>query len=184
MLFLLGGLVQINPIWQWGPYHVADATNGAQPDWYLGWLIGALRLMPRFDVVIGGYTSCRTRSGAARCSRSSSSGSCSLWPWLERQASGDDAFHNLLERPRDNPMRTALGAALFTWVFLVFLAGSADRVYVWLGLGYSHQIWAYRVLVIVLPVVAFFATRRVCRELLLGERAELVRKTAEEGGPV
>src|SRR5213078_3382349 len=50
ILFLLGGLVQINPIWQWGPYHVADATNGAQPDWYLGWLIGALRLMPNFDV--------------------------------------------------------------------------------------------------------------------------------------
>ncbi|HZC28658.1 MAG TPA: cytochrome b, partial [Gaiellaceae bacterium] len=44
ILFLLGGLVQINPIWEWGPYHLANATNGAQPDWYLGWLIGALRL--------------------------------------------------------------------------------------------------------------------------------------------
>ena len=56
VLFLLGGLVQINPVWLWGPYHVGDATNGAQPDWYLGWLIGALRLVPSFDVVIGGYT--------------------------------------------------------------------------------------------------------------------------------
>ena len=50
LLFLLGGLVQINPIWQWGPFEPCLATNGAQPDWYLGWLIGALRLMPSFDV--------------------------------------------------------------------------------------------------------------------------------------
>ena len=53
VLFLLGGLVQINPVWLWGPYHIGDGTNGAQPDWYLGWLIGALRLVPGFDVVIG-----------------------------------------------------------------------------------------------------------------------------------
>ena len=46
---LLGGLVQINPIWQWGPYEPCLATNGAQPDWYLGWLIGALRLMPAWS---------------------------------------------------------------------------------------------------------------------------------------
>ncbi|MGN6166558.1 MAG: cytochrome b, partial [Solirubrobacteraceae bacterium] len=56
VLFLLGGLVQINPIWQWGPFEPWLATNGAQPDWYLGWLIGALRLMPSFDVNIGHFT--------------------------------------------------------------------------------------------------------------------------------
>ena len=55
-LFLLGGLVQINPIWLWGPYHTYVSTNGAQPDWYLGWLIGALRLVPGFDFTIGDYT--------------------------------------------------------------------------------------------------------------------------------
>ena len=53
ILFLLGGLIQINPIWQWGPFEPWLGTNGAQPDWYLGWLIGALRLMPGFDVTIG-----------------------------------------------------------------------------------------------------------------------------------
>src|SRR5207248_6183364 len=56
VLFLLGGLVQINPIWLWGPYHIAEGTNGAQPDWYLGWLIGGLRLVPGFGVTIGNYT--------------------------------------------------------------------------------------------------------------------------------
>src|SRR4051794_20075741 len=56
VLFGLGGLVQINPIWLWGPYEVALGTNGAQPDWYLGWLIGALRLVPGFDLTLGDYT--------------------------------------------------------------------------------------------------------------------------------
>ena len=56
VLFLLGGLVQINPIWQWGPFHPYLSENGAQPDWYIGWLIGALRLMPNWELVIAGRT--------------------------------------------------------------------------------------------------------------------------------
>src|SRR5207253_10977067 len=56
VLFLLGGLVQINPIWLYGPYHPYEATNGAQPDWYVGWLIGALRLMPPLEIHAFGYT--------------------------------------------------------------------------------------------------------------------------------
>ena len=54
VLFLLGGLAQINPIWLWGPFHTYASTNGAQPDWYLGWLIGGLRLVPGWDLVVGG----------------------------------------------------------------------------------------------------------------------------------
>jgi ubiquinol-cytochrome c reductase cytochrome b subunit len=184
VLFLLGGLVQVNPVWLWGPYHVGAATNGAQPDWYLGWLIGALRLVPSFDVVIGGYTVVPNPFWGGALFPLVVFSILGLWPWLERKVTGDDAFHNLLERPRDNPSRTAAGMALLVWVFLVFLAGSADRVYVWLGLSYSHQIWAYRVLVICAPVLTFFITRRVCRELLAGEQAALVRTSAEEAGPV
>ena len=72
VLVLLGGLVQINPIWLWGPVpHRISSTNGAQPDWYLGWLIGALRLMPGFDVDVGAlHARSRTRSGAGCSSRS------------------------------------------------------------------------------------------------------------------
>ncbi len=64
VLFLMGGLIQINPIWQWGPYHVSQATNGAQPDWYLGWLIGALRLVPSFDVTVDLHRLPRRRRGS------------------------------------------------------------------------------------------------------------------------
>ena len=177
-LFLLGGLIQINPVWLWGPYHVGDSTNGAQPDWYLGWLIGALRLMPGFDVTIAGYTMVPGPFWGGALFPVVVLLVLVLWPWAERKVTGDHAFHNLLQRPRDNPMRTALGASFMTWVFLVFAAGSADRVTVWLGIGYSTQLWIYRVLVWAAPVVVFFVVRRVCPELVAGEQVQRVTESA------
>jgi quinol---cytochrome-c reductase cytochrome b subunit len=165
-LFLLGGLVQINPVWLWGPYHVGDGTNGAQPDWYLGWLIGALRLVPGFDVTIGSYTLVPNPFWGGVLFPLVTFLVLALWPWAERRLSGDDAYHNLLERPRDNPQRTALGTAFVTWVFLVFMSGSADRVTVWLGVSYTAQIWVYRFAVWIVPLAVYFVVLRVCRELV------------------
>ncbi len=178
-LFLLGGLVQINPVWLWGPYHVGDSTNGAQPDWYLGWLIGALRLVPGFDITIAGYTVVPGPFWGGALFPLVVLLVLVLWPWAERKITGDDGFHNLLQRPRDNPWRTALGAAFVTWVFVIFVSGSADRVTVWLGIDYANQIWFYRVLVWVAPVVVFFVTRRVCRELVAGEQVQASRRRAD-----
>jgi ubiquinol-cytochrome c reductase cytochrome b subunit len=179
VLFLLGGLVQINPIWIWGPYHVADATNGAQPDWYLGWLIGALRLVPSFDVTIGDYTLVPNAFWGGAAFPLVVFLALALWPWAERRVTCDHGFHNLLDRPRDAPWRTALGAALLTWVFLIFFAGSGDRIFVTFGLSYSLQIWIFRVLVVVAPVGALLVTKRVCDELRAGERVQAARKAAE-----
>ena len=179
VLFLMGGLIQINPIWQWGPYHVSDATNGAQPDWYLGWLIGALRLIPNFDVVVGHYTLVPNAFWGGAAFPLLVFLVLFLWPTLERRVTGDHAFHNLLDRPRDAPWRTAIGAAFFTWIFVVFLAGAADRMFVLFGLSYDAQVWAFRVLVWVLPVVALLVTKRVCEELLRGEVVEVRRKVVE-----
>ncbi|HET7130360.1 MAG TPA: cytochrome b N-terminal domain-containing protein [Gaiellaceae bacterium] len=176
-LFLLGGLVQINPVWLWGPYHVGDSTNGAQPDWYLGWLIGALRLMPGFDVTIAGYTVVPNPFWGGALFPIVVLLVLLFWPWGERKITGDHAFHNLLQRPRDNPQRTALGAAFMTWVFLVFAAGSADRVTVWLGIDYATQIWIYRVLVWAAPVVVFVVVRRVCRGLVANEAVQRVTES-------
>src|SRR3954454_6478298 len=116
VLFLLGGLVQINPIWLWGPYHVADATNGAQPDWYLGWLIGGLRLVPGWDFVIGDYTVVPNAFWGGAAVPLVVFAILFAWPSLECRVTGDRCAHNLLDRPRDAPWRTAIGAALFTWL--------------------------------------------------------------------
>jgi ubiquinol-cytochrome c reductase cytochrome b subunit len=165
VLFLMGGLIQINPIWDWGPYEIWQGTNGAQPDWYMGWLIGALRLMPNFEPHIGGWTLVPNPFFGGVLFPAIVFGTLYLWPAIERRFTGDHRRHDLLERPRDNPGRTAVGVAFFTWVFTVFAAGAADRVFVSLGVPYTGQVWFFRVAVFVLPVIAFFGTRRICREL-------------------
>jgi ubiquinol-cytochrome c reductase cytochrome b subunit len=168
VLFALGGLVQINPIWQWGPYEPYLGTNGAQPDWYLGWLIGALRLMPHFDVVVGSYTLIPNPFWGGILFPGVVFGFLYLWPSLERRFSRDYEPHNLLDRPRDNPLRTAIGAALFAWVATIFFAGAADRAFVQFGVSYEAQLWGYRAAAIVVPVITFFVTRRVCERLRAG----------------
>jgi ubiquinol-cytochrome c reductase cytochrome b subunit len=179
VLFLLGGLVQINPVWLWGPYETAQATNGAQPDWYLGWLIGGLRLMPGFDVTIGDYTLVPDPFWGGAAFPLVVFLVLFAWPALERRFAGDEAFHHLLDRPRDRPWRTALGAALFTWVFLVFVAGASDRVWVMFDVSYEKQIWAYRVLVWVLPLLVLFATKHLCDALRGRELVEQRKHEAE-----
>jgi ubiquinol-cytochrome c reductase cytochrome b subunit len=179
LLFLLGGLVQINPIWQWGPYEVANGTNGAQPDWYLGWLIGALRLVPGFDVTLGDYTLVGNPFWGGALFPLVVLLVLLAIPAAERRLTGDGSLHNLADRPRDAPRRTAFGMAFLTWVALIFIAGSADRMYVFLGLSYTGQIWFYRVASLVLPFVAYVVTKRVCLALQESERIDADREAAE-----
>jgi ubiquinol-cytochrome c reductase cytochrome b subunit len=180
ILFLLGGLVQINPIWQWGPFEPWQATNGAQPDWYLGWLIGALRLMPSFDVTIGHYTLIPNPFWGGILFPLIVVGVLAVFPWVERRLASDRRVHNLADRPRDAPNRTAFGVAFLTWVFLVFLFGSADRIFVLIGLSYDTQLYIFRIGIWIVPLALFFIVRRLCRELLSSERIEEDRERAEE----
>ena len=179
MLFALGGLVQINPIWLWGPYEIGLSTNGAQPDWYLGWLIGGLRLMPGFDVTIGDYTLVPNPFWGGVLFPTVVLVVLLAYPWIERRLTGDRRPHNVLDRPRDAPGRTAFGLAFLSWVFIVFVAGSADRATVFFGLDYVTQIWFYRVFVWVLPVVVFVVTLRACRGLQRIEETDRVEEEAE-----
>jgi ubiquinol-cytochrome c reductase cytochrome b subunit len=179
VLFLLGGLVQINPIWQWGPFEPWQATNGAQPDWYLGWLIGALRLMPSFDVTIGHFTLVPNPFWGGVVFPLFVVGVLGAFPWIERRFTKDRGVHNLADRPRDAPTRTAFGVAFLTWVFLVFVFGSADRIFVLFGLSYDTQLYIFRIGMWVVPVLLFFITRRICRDLLAAEVADATREQAE-----
>jgi ubiquinol-cytochrome c reductase cytochrome b subunit len=169
VLFLLGGLVQINPIWEWGPYEPYLSTNGAQPDWYLGWLIGGLRLMPPLEVHFWGRTWIPNPFWGGAFFPLVVFWTLYAIPWLDRRLTRDHARHELLDRPRDNPQRTALGMGFFAWVALVFFAGSADRVLIRFGIPYDSQVWFGRAAVFVVPAVVYLVTLRICRELLRSE---------------
>jgi len=180
ILFLLGGLVQINPIWQWGPFEPWLATNGAQPDWYLGWLIGALRLMPSFDVTIGHYTLIPNPFWGGVLFPGVVLGVLVSFPWVERRLTGDHRVHNLADRPRDAPNRTAFGVAFLSFVFAIFAFGAADRILVLWGLSYNLQLYMFRIGIWIVPPILFLVVRRVCRELQAADRIEEIREHAEE----
>jgi ubiquinol-cytochrome c reductase cytochrome b subunit len=165
VLLLLGGLIQINPIWQYGVYQPWLGTNGAQPDYYFGWLIGALRLMPDWELVIGDYTLIPNPFFGGILYPGIVFGILYMWPALERRFSGDYGAHHLLQRPRDAPWRTGLGVALLLQVTVVQIAGSADRIYVSFGITYELQVWLWRVAAIVIPILGFLIARGVCNRL-------------------
>ena len=180
ILFLLGGLVQINPIWQWGPFEPWLGTNGAQPDWYLGWLIGALRLMPSFDVTVGHFTLVPNPFWGGVLFPLFVLSVLATFPWLERRFTRDHTVHNLADRPRDAPTRTAFGVAFLSWVFLIFAFGAADRIFVLFGLGYNTQLYIFRIGIWVVPLILFFITRKLCRQLRSAELLEVERQVAEK----
>ncbi len=189
VIVLLGGLVQINPIYQWGPYEIWRSTNGAQPDWFLGWLIGGLRLMPPLEPRFAGHTWIPNPFWGGALFPLFCFGLLYAWPWIEQRfITKDWRRHDLLDRPRDNPRRTAIGAAFFAWVFLVFLAGSSDRMLVSIGFSYEGQIWFWRFASWILPVIIGWITYRVCRELrdsgshpLRGWSGRVIRRNAAGG---
>jgi ubiquinol-cytochrome c reductase cytochrome b subunit len=165
LLFLLGGLVQINPIWEWGPYETWLSTNGAQPDWYLGWLIGGLRLMPPLELQAGGYTIVPTPFWGGLLFPTIVFGILYAWPFIGRRFFDGPGKHNLLDRPRDNPARTAAVLAFTAWVFTIFAAGAADRLYFVSWIPYPAQVWFFRGVAFILPVLVYFIARRIAREL-------------------
>ena len=188
VLLLLGGLVQINPIWQWGPYETYLSTNGAQPDWYLGWLIGALRLMPPLEVRFGDFTAVPNPFWGGALYPLVVFAILYLWPWIDKRRWGDRDRHETLDRPRDNPRRTASFAALATWVFVILFAGSVDRFAFRTLISYEAQIWFLRGAALVAPLIAYRVTRRLCGELrareshpLRGWSGTVVRRTPAGG---
>ncbi|MGO9497141.1 MAG: cytochrome b [Solirubrobacteraceae bacterium] len=165
VLFLLGGLIQINPIWQWGPYHPYLSENGAQPDWYIGWLIGALRLMPNWELVIAGRTVIPNPFWGGAAFPLLVFAVLFSWPAIERRFTRDMRRHDLLDRPRDRPIRTAVGAAFLSWIVIVFVVGSTDRIFYRMGISYTTQIHVWRAGIWIIPIIVFFAVRSACRSL-------------------
>lgn len=167
VLAALGGLVQINPVWLYGPYDPAQAsaaTAGSQPDWYVGWLDGALRIFPAWEIRAFGYTVANPFFPGVVLP-GVTFGLLYAWPWLERRFTGDRAAHNLLDRPRDAPVRSAFGAATLSFYTVLFVAGGNDVLASVFKVAPESITNLFRVLVFVAPVVAFLVTRSVCRSL-------------------
>jgi len=149
---LLGGLVQINPIWQWGPFEPGAVVAPAQPDWYIGWVDGALRLWPPWEPDIFGYR-LPTVFVPGVVFPLVTFGVLYLWPWLERLFTKDRRGHQVLERPRDRPVRVGLGVAALVFNFVLLLAWSEDVISRYTQIPVYHLIYAFRIAAFAAPLL-------------------------------
>jgi ubiquinol-cytochrome c reductase cytochrome b subunit len=188
----LGGLAQINPVWIWGPFQPAAVSAGSQPDWYVGWLEGSLRLLPAWE----------TRAFGHEIPNPFYSGVLLpgitfallyAWPLLEARFTRDRNDHHLLDRPRDRPVRTAIGVAALAFYTILFIAGGNDVLAAQFEVSVNLITDVLRVALFVVPLVSGYLTYRLCKELsarnpIPGQpepppAAELIIRT-EDGGYV
>jgi ubiquinol-cytochrome c reductase cytochrome b subunit len=161
---LLGGLVQINPVWLYGPFEPEQVSTPAQPDWYLGWVEGALRMFPSWELRAFGYELPNPFFPGVLLP-GITFGLLYAWPFLEARLTGDRDVHHLLDRPRDRPLRTALGTTTLAFYGVLFFGASNDLVAKWLGVSVLTLTNVFVVLLFVLPALTGVITYRLMKAL-------------------
>jgi ubiquinol-cytochrome c reductase cytochrome b subunit len=170
----------INPIWNYGPYDPSPVSAGTQPDWYIGWLDGALRLAPsNLDVSILGYT---YPFGVLIPLVGSLVflGLVAIYPFVEAWVTGDKREHHVLDRPRNAPVRTAIGAAGVTFYGVLWAAASTDLIAVFFQMSLNHVLTVMQIMLIAGPFAAYIITKRTCLALQRKDR-EIVLHGRETG---
>ncbi|WP_327314379.1 cytochrome bc1 complex cytochrome b subunit [Streptomyces sp. NBC_01235] len=173
VLAVMGGIASVNPVWAFGPYRPDLVTTGAQPDWYLGFSEGLIRVMPGWEINAWGHTlelgvlipfSLFPLILLA----------IGLYPFVEAWITGDKREHHILDRPRNAPVRTGLGVAWLSLYAVLLIGGGNDIVATHLHLSINAITWFVRVCVFVAPVVAFTVTKRICLGLQRRDRDKVL----------
>ena len=186
VLSFMGGLIQINPVWDYGPFDPTVVSAPAQPDWYIGWLEGALRLFPPFDVTIFGllipspFIPGVVMPGIAF-------GLMAVWPWLEARFTGDRGEHHLLNRPRDVPFRTGIGVAAFLFFLILTIAGGNDVMAIMFDVQIEAVTNVLRLAVFLVPALGGLIAHRIAVQLqdgagpTIGQGSVRLRRNARGG---
>lgn len=173
VIFFMAAVAQINPVWEYGPFRPDQVSAGSQPDWYMGVADGLLRVMPGWEIDLWGHT-------LALDNLLPLLGGMLLflamgaYPFLEAWVTDDDRDHHLLDRPRNRPVRTALGVA-WLGVYAVALIGAAnDVIATRLHVSVNSVTWTVRVGLFVVPVLAFVITKRLALALQRRDRDKVL----------
>ncbi|MEU5418681.1 ubiquinol-cytochrome c reductase cytochrome b subunit [Streptomyces sp. NPDC020667] len=177
-----GALAQVNPVWNYGPYRADQVATDAQPDWYVGFLEGALRVMPPWETVLWGHTWMWNVLIPAVILPGVLFTALYLYPFLEKWVTVDSAEHHLSDRPRNRPTRTALGVAGIVFYAVLLAAGGNDVVAYTFRVSVNTLTWIFRAAVVLGPVVAFMLAKRACLALQDHDRKTLAE--GEESGEV
>jgi ubiquinol-cytochrome c reductase cytochrome b subunit len=159
---LAGTFAQINPIWLYGPYNPLAISAGSQPDFYMGMLEGALRVMPAWQWVIFGHTFAFNVFIPALLPLGLVFTGAALWPFLEQWITGDKREHHINDRPRNAPTRTALGIAVVAFWGVLWAEGANDVIAQHFDISLYTVTWIARIAVFVVPILAYIITKRIC----------------------
>jgi ubiquinol-cytochrome c reductase cytochrome b subunit len=176
----LGAVASINPIWLYGPYTPGQISAGSQPDWYMGWLDGLVRMAPPIETHAFGHTISWNILLPGLIIPGIIFTGMALYPFIESWLSGDKREHHLLDRPRNVPNRTALGVMSLTFMVIAMINGGNDIIATHFDLTINQIMWFSRIGIIVLPPLAFVITKRICLSLQRADR-ELVLHGRETG---
>ncbi|MCS4488989.1 cytochrome bc complex cytochrome b subunit [Corynebacterium sp. ES2775-CONJ] len=171
VLALLAGLTTINAIWMLGPYNPSQVSAGSQPDIYMLWTDGLARVMPAWELYIGNHTI----PNAVWVGLVAGLMVVLLitYPFIEAKVTGDNAHHNLLQRPRDVPVRTSIGVMGITFFAVLTLSGGNDLFALHFYVSLNAMTWFGRIGLLVLPPLAYFITYRLCIALQRSDREVL-----------
>ncbi|TIC88699.1 ubiquinol-cytochrome c reductase cytochrome b subunit [Nocardioides sp. GY 10113] len=171
---LMGGLFSINNVWKLGPYDPSKVTAGSQPDWYMGWPDGLLRIIPAWETHLWGFTVSWNIMLPILVAPPLLLIILMLLPFIESWVTGDKREHHLLQRPRNAPTRTAVLVALMTFYGLSWAAGGNDIIAIKFHLSINQITYFMRAAVFIGPVIAFFITRRWCISLQRHDNEKLL----------
>ncbi|SEH75366.1 menaquinol-cytochrome c reductase cytochrome b subunit precursor [Mycolicibacterium rutilum] len=158
ILGLMGGLLTINPIWNLGPYKPSQVSAGSQPDFYMMWTEGVARIFPPWEIYLGNYTIPASTWVALFMGLVFTL--LIAYPFIEKKLTGDDAHHNLLQRPRDAPVRTAFGAAAIALYMLFTLCAMNDIIALKFHISLNATTWIGRIGMVVLPAIVYYIAYR------------------------
>jgi ubiquinol-cytochrome c reductase cytochrome b subunit len=161
-LTIAATFVQINPIWLYGPFNPVAMSAGSQPDFYMGMLEGALRVMPNWQWVVFGHTFAFNVFVPALVPLGLIFTLAAFWPFVEQWVTGDRREHHLNDRPRNAPTRTAIGMATITFYGILWAEGANDVIADHLSIPLFWTTWIARVTMFVGPVIAYWLTKRIC----------------------
>ncbi|MBT0565304.1 cytochrome bc complex cytochrome b subunit [Williamsia sp. CHRR-6] len=172
ILSIMAGVLQINPIWVLGPYNPAHVSAGSQPDIYMMWTDGLARLMPAWEVYFGNRYMIPAIFWVVVIIGIVVTAMIA-YPWIEKRLTGDDAHHNLLQRPRDVPVRTAIGAMALAFYVVLTLSCMNDIIALKFHISLNATTWIGRIGLVVLPPLVYYITYRWALALQRSDRAVL-----------
>jgi ubiquinol-cytochrome c reductase cytochrome b subunit len=161
IITLISATTSINAVWVYGPYDPSPVSAGSQPDWYMLWTDGGLRLIPGWEFTIFGYV-ISLNMLIPMAVYGALLAVLALYPFLEAWVTGDDREHHLNDLPYNAPVRTGLGVAWIMVYLILALAATNDLIAIALDLSINDLTWFFRIGIFVIPVLAFYVTKRLC----------------------